>query len=129
MSFLKTAVSAAAVACLMGGVAVIATTAPAAARVVCNDSGDCWHTDARYSYPGRGYTRITMTTGISTSSGPATTSSATIATHMKDAAITKAVSRSVSDQDAGQVRWGGLRVALFHDSAPDFTHDFPHGDT
>ncbi len=34
--------------------AVIATTAPASAYVVCNREGDCWHTEARYRYPGAG---------------------------------------------------------------------------
>ena len=55
MTLLKTAVSAAAMTLLMGSGALIATTAPAAARMVCNNSGDCWHTDNRYSYdhPGR----------------------------------------------------------------------------
>ena len=50
MTLLKTAVSAAAMTLLMGSGALIATTAPAAARMVCNNSGDCWHTDNRYSY-------------------------------------------------------------------------------
>jgi hypothetical protein len=60
MTFLKTAVSAAAITLLMGTGALVVTTAPASARMVCNDSGDCWHTESsqsRYAYPGRGYTR------------------------------------------------------------------------
>jgi len=32
----------------LGGLAVTAT--PASAYVVCNASGDCWHTDHRYRY-------------------------------------------------------------------------------
>lgn len=50
MTFLKTAVSAAAITLFMGTGALVATTAPASARMVCNDSGDCWHTDSRYHY-------------------------------------------------------------------------------
>ena len=57
MLFLKTAVSAAAITLLMGSGALVATTAPASARMVCNDSGDCWHTESSYRYPGRGYSR------------------------------------------------------------------------
>jgi hypothetical protein len=57
MTFVKTAVSAAAITLLMGTGAMVATTAPASARMVCNDTGDCWHTEAQYRYPGRGYTR------------------------------------------------------------------------
>ena len=43
----------------MGTGALVATTAPASARMVCNDSGDCWHTESQshYAYPGSGYTR------------------------------------------------------------------------
>jgi hypothetical protein len=50
MTFVKTAVSAAAVTLLMGTGALVATTAPASARIVCNGSGDCWHTDGNYRY-------------------------------------------------------------------------------
>lgn len=57
MISLKTALSAAAITVLMGTGALVATTAPAAARMVCNDSGDCWHTESRYQYPGTGYER------------------------------------------------------------------------
>ena len=39
---------------LAGG--LLAFTAPASAYVVCNRSGDCWHTEARTRYPGVGYT-------------------------------------------------------------------------
>ncbi len=46
-----------AVAALIGTAAIVATTGGAAAYVVCNHDGDCWHTDARYSYPDRGYER------------------------------------------------------------------------
>ena len=45
MLFLKTAVSAAAITLLMGTGALVVTTAPASARMVCNNSGDCWHTE------------------------------------------------------------------------------------
>jgi hypothetical protein len=45
----------AALALLMGGAAVVTTAAPAAARLVCNREGDCWHTESRYRYPGTGY--------------------------------------------------------------------------
>jgi hypothetical protein len=47
---LKTAVSAAAITVLMGTGALVATTGAASARMVCNGSGDCWHTDSRYQY-------------------------------------------------------------------------------
>jgi hypothetical protein len=50
MIFSKTAASAAAIALLMGTGALVATTAPASARVVCNSYGDCWHTDHQYRY-------------------------------------------------------------------------------
>ena len=35
--------------------ALIGLVAPASAYVVCNREGDCWHTEARYRYPGEGY--------------------------------------------------------------------------
>jgi hypothetical protein len=59
MTFLKTAVSAAAITLLVGTGALVVTPAPASARMICNDSGDCWHTESRsnYSYPGHGYSR------------------------------------------------------------------------
>jgi hypothetical protein len=56
MISLKTAASAAAFTMLMGAGALVATTGGASARVVCNDSGDCWHTDSDATYPGTGYT-------------------------------------------------------------------------
>lgn len=34
---------------------LVALTGTASARIVCNAEGDCWHTDARYHYPGVGY--------------------------------------------------------------------------
>lgn len=46
MISMKYILSAAAVAALMSSAALVATTAPAAARVICNAEGDCWHTDA-----------------------------------------------------------------------------------
>ena len=52
---LKTAVSAAAVALLMGAGALVVTTGPASARMVCNRDGDCWHSERNYRYPGKGY--------------------------------------------------------------------------
>ena len=42
----------AALALLMGGAALVTTAAPAAARLVCNRDGDCWHTDRRRRVPG-----------------------------------------------------------------------------
>jgi hypothetical protein len=57
MTLLKTALSAAAMTLLVGASALVATTAPASARMVCNNSGDCWHTDTRYNYPESGYSR------------------------------------------------------------------------
>lgn len=57
MTFLKTAVSAGAITLLMVSSALVATTEPVSARMICNDSGDCWHTESNYKYPGRGYSR------------------------------------------------------------------------
>jgi len=57
MTLLKTALSAAAMTLLMGTGALIATTGPASARMVCNSEGDCWHTERSYNYPDRSYTR------------------------------------------------------------------------
>jgi hypothetical protein len=57
MISLKTALSAAAITLLMGSGALIATTGAASARMVCNNSGDCWHTESNYAYPGAGYER------------------------------------------------------------------------
>ena len=56
MLFLKTAVSAAAVTMFIATGALVATTGAASARMVCNSSGDCWHTEGNYHYPGTGYT-------------------------------------------------------------------------
>jgi hypothetical protein len=42
----KNVLSAAAIAALMSAGALVIATAPAAARVICNAEGDCWHTDA-----------------------------------------------------------------------------------
>ena len=44
--------STAAVALLMGAGALVATAAPASARVVCNSFGDCWHTETVPVAPG-----------------------------------------------------------------------------
>ena len=49
MTFSKTAVSVAGIA-LFVGTGLVATTAPASARMVCDSSGDCWHTDHQYKY-------------------------------------------------------------------------------
>ncbi len=57
MKHLKTALSAAAMALLMGTGALVATTGAASARMVCNNDGDCWHTERNYSYPDRSYRR------------------------------------------------------------------------
>ncbi len=46
----KKVLSTAAIAVLLGTGALVATSAPAAARVVCNADGDCWHTDRSYRY-------------------------------------------------------------------------------
>jgi hypothetical protein len=56
MLFLKTAVSAAAITMFIAAGALVSTTGAASARMVCNDTGDCWHTESNYSYPGTGYT-------------------------------------------------------------------------
>ena len=41
----------------ISGLALIAAVAPASARMVCNGTGDCWHTEGDYTYPGTGYTK------------------------------------------------------------------------
>ena len=51
MTVLKKAVSAAAIAMLLGSGALLATASAVSANVVCNAEGDCWHTDARVKYP------------------------------------------------------------------------------
>ncbi len=48
----KKTISTAAFALLMGTGALVAASAPAAARVVCNRDGDCWHTDRAPVVPG-----------------------------------------------------------------------------
>ena len=57
MLFLKTAVSAAAITMFIAAGALVATTGAASARMVCNSTGECWHTEADYAYPGTGYTK------------------------------------------------------------------------
>jgi len=52
MLFLKTALSAAAITLFISTGALVTTTAPAAARVVCNSENDCWHTDSVPAVPG-----------------------------------------------------------------------------
>ncbi len=39
----------------LAGAALGAAATSANAAVVCNGAGDCWHTHARYGYPGGGY--------------------------------------------------------------------------
>jgi hypothetical protein len=50
MISLKKTLSATAIITLMGTGALMALSAPASARMVCNNSGDCWHTDSNYRY-------------------------------------------------------------------------------
>ena len=50
--FSKKTISTAALALLMGAGALVAASAPASARVVCNRDGDCWHTDSVPVVPG-----------------------------------------------------------------------------
>ena len=54
MISIRQTLSATAIAALMSMGVLVATAAPAAARVVCNNEGDCWHTDGDYapSVPG-----------------------------------------------------------------------------
>lgn len=40
----------AALSAVIGAGSLLAFTAPASAAVVCNRTGDCWHTNSRYSY-------------------------------------------------------------------------------
>ncbi len=49
MISLKQILTGSAVAALVG-VGVMASTGSASAYVVCNNAGDCWHTDTRYKY-------------------------------------------------------------------------------
>ena len=51
MILVKSVLSTAAIALLMGTGALVTTAGTASARVVCNNSGDCWHTDQRVKYP------------------------------------------------------------------------------
>jgi hypothetical protein len=46
MITVRKTLSATAIAALMSMGVLVATAAPAAARVICNAEGDCWHTDA-----------------------------------------------------------------------------------
>jgi hypothetical protein len=48
----KKTISTAAFALLMGTAAIVAASAPASARVVCNRDGDCWHSDSVPRAPG-----------------------------------------------------------------------------
>ena len=50
--FSKKTISTAALALLMGAGALVAASAPASARVVCNRDGDCWHTESALRVPG-----------------------------------------------------------------------------
>ena len=50
--FSKKTISTAALALLMGAGALVAASAPASARVVCNRDGDCWHTENAPGVPG-----------------------------------------------------------------------------
>jgi hypothetical protein len=45
-------IAGAATAALLGLGFVAMSTGPAAARIVCNAEGDCWHTDHVYRQPG-----------------------------------------------------------------------------
>jgi hypothetical protein len=47
----KKALSTAAIALCMAAGALAATAGTASARVVCNNEGDCWHTDQNVHYP------------------------------------------------------------------------------
>lgn len=40
---------------LLGAGAMVALADSASARIVCGRSGDCWHTENQYRYPGAGY--------------------------------------------------------------------------
>jgi hypothetical protein len=46
MISVRRVLSASAIAALVGAGALMVTAAPATARVVCNNEGDCWHTDS-----------------------------------------------------------------------------------
>jgi hypothetical protein len=53
MISMKKTLSVTALAMLMSTGALVTTTGAASARVVCNNSGDCWHTDNRRERYGR----------------------------------------------------------------------------
>ena len=55
MISVKKALSTAAIALLMGTGALVASAGTASARIACNNTGDCWHTDSSEAYPGTGY--------------------------------------------------------------------------
>jgi len=48
---IKTVLTTGAIGALTGAAALFALTTSAAAYVVCNDSGDCWHSNVKYTYP------------------------------------------------------------------------------
>jgi hypothetical protein len=50
VSYLKKALSTAAIGMLFSAGALTVASSPASARVVCNSEGDCWHTDKDYRY-------------------------------------------------------------------------------
>lgn len=47
---LKKTLLAVSASAIVGAMGLMVVAQPAAARVVCNSYGDCWHTDARYNY-------------------------------------------------------------------------------
>ncbi len=48
---LRTLLTTAAIAAIVGVSAMAATSTAASARTVCNNYGDCWHETNRYDYP------------------------------------------------------------------------------
>jgi hypothetical protein len=48
---LRSLLTTAAIAALVGAGAVAATSTAASARTVCNNYGDCWHESNQYDYP------------------------------------------------------------------------------
>ncbi len=101
----------AALALLMGGAALVTTAAPAAARLVCNREGDCWHTDTAPRVPACASMSIRMT-GISTSIGMAAT--AIIAITTKAVVTIRAASGSPSDPAIFRFQIkAALRAAFF----------------
>ena len=89
---LKKAVSTASISALLAFAGVAASSVVANGYVVCNHEGDCWHTESRVHVPGVTFSYHPDATGISINAGMVAT--ATIATIMKAAAITKAASES-----------------------------------